>query len=1205
MNLTLRTITVSLSMLAVWGGYAQVPQSGTYRIKSANNTYVQIKSKYYAKPDATEAEASEVGVGIGYKTGDGYRVYSLTGINPNDKQPIQVYDYVDKAYKIVYEFAQKKLNEKLSNYDGVLQALLSDPAKVEEVKTALDAMADSICKIYTDDYAYMTLVPQAHYGKKWIVRAKATVPAIPYTIQAVGNYLVKGHEVRPGHPCTDVWDWAKQHVLKYLDGSQTDQRLKEMAIKYLDQVTPGTTYYLVYDKDDQSFGYSEKGDTDNGLWTMEEVSTTADGLTPGVVNIMNNSTKHYVSVASTGKYDAEPSMTLKDIESSEANKQSAAITLDFGRLNRSEKNLYRITELSNQGQDVVGYMSKGMEKVFSVLDAKLGKKDDNGQTYYEKIASFINPMLTNKGIANITANDVRADVKTAVDLCADHYAYMKLVANGDGTVKLRVDVPQVPALLDLAVQMHQQSKTKNDWKLYDVEVTSQGAKATNGMADGSDELAALLKRDASNGTSPFETFAKEQISNYFDNNPETSANLKKLWEQNKDKWHFGKTYYLSAESTSNTFEFTENGDDAAAQWTLADVNAASSTTNPYKGYFRIKNVGGYGDQQYIDVRGRITADATATNEDKVTKPGTVLYVNLNAKGTDVSSPYKANSTVKGFELLNLRSQGLDVMNGAEATEDELKNMYSINLNDLPASLRSAYSGYVGFGRYMLSLGAAFADQHISEYASDTKKFDDLMADFNANYLPNLKFQVYLLPVKDKENTYLVRSQVPSLKPIVDFYKANKADMDKVVVPAVRTFLNYHSDMTKLVGFTGEKFTDADDETINSWYSAKGGNWHVKDCCEKDAQGNLIKDADGNYTLSYSTILGSEQIMFDWLKLQMLKALKATGHDTNLGGYVNMIHYNTPYYLIEGDNHDAQGNRVYTKNAELGFANDGLNANMTAKESDLAKAGDHAYWTLEPVDADNYFTVKPNTHEGKNHKYYSSTYLDFPFQITGTNVNAVYAVDENGVQNGTKADGTEYKYVTFNKVSGVVPAATPVIIEFKSPTVGKDLALTPVLSDARTTVSSEALVQGTFLGGKHKSNSNTTGDIIQQILGALTDGSLQQKWGVGTDGMDLYLWGYNTKDKSNPYGFYLYSKSGDDNLIPANKPFLVLDPNSNPNSNAKVYVMFGDGEATSINSLFDTTTTMPADAPRYNLAGQRVNSSYKGVVIVNGHKYIQK
>ncbi|MDD6542613.1 MAG: hypothetical protein PUF32_09980, partial [Prevotella sp.] len=601
---------------------------------------------------------------------------------------------------------------------------------------------------------------------------------------------------------------------------------------------------------------------------------------------------------------------------------------------------------------------------------------------------------------------------------------------------------------------------------------------------------------------------------------------------------------------------------------------------------------------YIDVRGRITADVSATNDNKTTKPGTILYVNMDANGKAISSPYAAGQTVKAYELLNLRSQGIDVMNGCEATTDELRSIFSLNLDDIPSSIRSAYNGYIGFGRYMLTLGAGFADQHIKNYVYGTdnqSKFNALMSDFNANYLPNLKFQVYLIPVDGKKDTYLVRSMVPSLKPIVDFYKSNKTDMDNIVVPAVRSFLNTYAELTSVIGFSGEKFTEADDETINSWYSTKGGEWHVKNCCEKDANGNLIKDSEGNYTLSYSTILGSEQIMFDWLKLQMLKALKATGRDHTIGGYVNMIHYNTPYYLIEGDNHDAQGNRGYTGNAELGFANDGLNAGTAPGGSgfiddDLTSAKDHAYWTLEPVDETNYFTVKPNSHAGKNGKYYSSTYLDFPFKITGSNVNAVYAVDENGVQNGKKADGTEYKYVTFDKVQeDVVPAATPVIIEFNSSTVNKDLALTPVLSDARTTVSSDALVQGTFLGGKHNSS------------GSLTDGTLQQKWGVGTDGKDLYLWGYNNEDKLNPYGFYLYSKSGDDNLIPANKPFLVLDPNSS----AKVYVMFGDGEATSINSLFDTTTTMPADAPRYNLAGQRVNSSYKGVVIVNGHKYIQK
>jgi len=1131
---------------------------------------VEVLGKYYAKPDAsTVNDYTQIGVGVGYKVGDGYRVYSLSGKNPNDGSLIEVYKYIDKAYDVVSKFAKRELEKKATPK--------GDQAPQEPINKSLldaaNAMADSICKIYTDDYAYMTLIPEAHYGNKWLVRAKATVPAIPYTIQAVGNYIVTGAEVNKGHKCTDVWDWAKQHVLKYLDGHQTDQRLKEMVKKYLDQVNPGTTYYLVYDKADQSFGYSTEAGTDNGLWTMEEVNTTADGLQPGVKNIKNNSTGYYVNV--TGKYEAEPNlMTLEDIQGSDVNKKNAAITLDFGRYDRSKDNFYRITELSNQGQDIVGYLSKGMEKTFEVLDKKLTEKK-----VYESVAELADSMLSSKGINySITPANVREDVKTAVDLCADHYAYMKLVDNGDGTVSLRVDVPKVPALLDLAVKK--------------------------------------LKKDQ---TATFEAFAKDQISKYFASS-QTTESLKKLWNQNKDKWHFGHNYYLSAESSYKTFEFTTDSLDAAIKWTLAEVNTTSNT-NPYQGYYRIKNVGGYNDQQYIDVRGRITADVSATNENKVTKPGTILYVNLDANAKNVSSPYTAGQTVKAYELLNLRSQGIDVMNGCEATKGELSSIFSLNpeellssilslnFKDLSGSIRSAYNGYIGFGRYMLTLGAAFADQHIRNYVprtDDQPKFDALMEDFNENYLPNLKFQVYLIPVDGKKDTYLVRSKVPSLKPIVDFYKANKTDMDNIVVPAVRSFLNNYAGLTGMVGFSGEKFTEADDGAINSWYSTDGGEWHVKNCCEKDDNGNLIKDSEGNYTLSYSTILGSEQIMFDWLKLQMMKALKATGRDNTLGGYVNMIHYNTPYYLIEGDNHDANGNRGYTGNAELGFANDGLNAGTAPGGSgsitdDLSSAKDHAYWTLEPVDENNYFTVKPNSHAGKNGKYYSSTYLDFPFEVKGNNVNAVYTLNANGVQSGKKADGTSYNYVTFDKATtDVIPAATPVIIEFNSPTVSKDLALEPVLSDARTT-EQNSLIQGTFFGGKHNASSNS--GPLSSLIGSTID----EKFGTTTSGKDLYLFGYNTKDANNPYGFYLYSASNvaEDskyNLIPANKPFLIQSPNA---SSAKVYVMFSDGTTTAIDNVFSDEAQIPADAPRYNLAGQRVDKDYKGVVIVKGKKFIQK
>ena len=932
-------------------------------------------------------------------------------------------------------------------------------------------------------------------------------------------------------------------TLKYLDEHQTDQRLKEMVRKYLDQVKPGTTYYLVYDKADKSFGYSTTAGTDNGLWTMEEVNTTADGLQPGVKNIKNNKTDSYVNV--TGKYAAEPNLTLEDIQGSDVNKKNAAITLDFGRFSRTYKNRYRITELSNQGQDIVGYLSKGMQKTFEVLDKKLTDKK-----VYEAVAELANNKLAKKNIS-ITADNVRADVKTAIDLCADHYAYMQLIDNGDGSVSLRVDMPQVPALLDLAVQM------------------LKGQKAT------------------------FEDFAKDQITKYFDGS-NTEPSLKQLWAQNKDKWHFGHTYYLSAEPKYKTFEFTETATDAAAKWTLAEVNTTSKT-NPYKGYYRIKNVGGYNDQQYIDVRGRITADASATNENKVTKPGTILYVNVDANAKDVSSPYAAGKTVKAYELLNLRSQGIDVMNGCEANSEELLKFLDIS------NISSAYDGYIGFGRALLSAGASIADDHIKKYveAKNKEKFDTLMTDFNENYLPNLKFQVYLIPVDGQKDTYLVRSMVPSLKPIVDFYKANKTDMDNIVVPAVRTFLNNHSDLTGKIGFTGEKFSEADDEMINSSYNTDGGEWHVMNACEKDKNGKLIKDENGYYTLSYSTILGSEQIMFDWLKLQMLKALKATGRDHTLGGYVNMIHYNTPYYLIEGDNHDAQGNRGYTGNAELGFANDGLNAGTAPGGSgsiadDLSSAKDHAYWTLEPVDETNYFTVKPNSHAGKNGMYYASTYLDFPFEVKGNNVSAVYTVDSENGGIKTKANDKDYHYVLFKKATdNVIPAATPAIIEFKNNEVNNTLALQPVVSDARA--EQDQLVQGTFLGGKHNVASQNYGigimAFIKSLVYPVLKGNIDDKFGTTTSGKDLYLFSASNVAEDSKY-----------NLIPANKPFLIQSPDA---PGAKVYVMFSDGTTTAIDNVFSEDTQIPADAPRYNLAGQRVDKDYKGVVIVKGKKFIQK
>lgn len=73
------------------------------------------------------------------------------------------------------------------------------------------------------------------------------------------------------------------------------------------------------------------------------------------------------------------------------------------------------------------------------------------------------------------------------------------------------------------------------------------------------------------------------------------------------------------------------------------------------------------------------------------------------------------------------------------------------------------------------------------------------------------------------------------------------------------------------------------------------------------------------------------------------------------------------------------------------------------------------------------------------------------------------------------------------------------------------------------------------------------------------------------------------------------KSGQD--IPAKKGYIVLN-----SSSAAKYAINFDGEATGIHTI---EAASAANGAMYNLAGQRVDKAYKGIVIVNGKKYLNK
>jgi hypothetical protein len=53
------------------------------------------------------------------------------------------------------------------------------------------------------------------------------------------------------------------------------------------------------------------------------------------------------------------------------------------------------------------------------------------------------------------------------------------------------------------------------------------------------------------------------------------------------------------------------------------------------------------------------------------------------------------------------------------------------------------------------------------------------------------------------------------------------------------------------------------------------------------------------------------------------------------------------------------------------------------------------------------------------------------------------------------------------------------------------------------------------------------------------------------------------------------------------------------------ISFNDGETTSINALNVDENVQNSNSQMYNLAGQKVSESYKGIVIVNGRKFVRK
>ena len=101
----------------------------------------------------------------------------------------------------------------------------------------------------------------------------------------------------------------------------------------------------------------------------------------------------------------------------------------------------------------------------------------------------------------------------------------------------------------------------------------------------------------------------------------------------------------------------------------------------------------------------------------------------------------------------------------------------------------------------------------------------------------------------------------------------------------------------------------------------------------------------------------------------------------------------------------------------------------------------------------------------------------------------------------------------------------------------------------------------------------------------------------TSGGEVY---YVFGKGSNGAGFYWKEANGKAFTTEAHKAYLVYTPSKT--TNAKSFLGFDVALEIQGPTVIEKTTF---DGPIYNLAGQRVDKDYKGIIIVNGKKYLNR
>ena len=450
----------------------------------------------------------------------------------------------------------------------------------------------------------------------------------------------------------------------------------------------------------------------------------------------------------------------------------------------------------------------------------------------------------------------------------------------------------------------------------------------------------------------------------------------------------------------------------------------------------------------------------------------------------------------------------------DAEWDNTKNIYTIK------TLRS--QGVDVINGYLLK-GIAMVKDKI--YAKLKEKLTTL-APFAMVYLETQVLNKWDLDMHLEKTTttngaeaYYAYATVPSMQPIVDFYNNN----GNLVKSGIESALANYPDIRD-----GLKHNNADE---------------VWEAVEKYA----VQALEGRFGTSSDLVI-------------LVKSYVDAGR----------VNHGHTYYLMEGalDRVTENGNAV-NKYREGDALFNFCNNNSTAWYGpELPAVGEAAKWIIEPVgeSSNNYFGVTTaDKMKGKNNKYFTTLYTDFPMKIID-NINA-YVVESVGTI------GEEKGYAKCTKIASqgeIIPAQTPIILELET-TQSNANRLLPIAS----------------------SNTIATNNILKAIFFD------EAKTTVETNGKTIRVFNINPNTSvRNPLGFYRYRGT----TVKGNKAFLLVDANT---SGAKLDGYDMENEETTAGIEEVATPKTNDEAVYYDLQGRRVEKPNRGIYIVNGKKVIIK